>query len=351
MLRWIVIGIKLLRERGKCFGCGEKLTKDNNSEAHVIPNALGGRLAPKKLICRKCNTEFSELADNDLVNAFGAWPTLLNIPRQNGDNPPKTLDTKAGFKVRIEADGKTTRVDPQYEENQVAAGTSLDIGAGNKKTFGQLLKRAHKKYPQFDPVEAEKHAQIISLPISEICAPINFSVGQTFGGVALCIWLFLIYRTRHAIIRKSDLRNMIATIKQGHGKLRYFFGGMPGLNGPDVPIGHKIVVQTIPSRGELIAYVEIFGALRVGGVFANSPPSMDIQPQRHIYVYDLNMKRERSSEFTIDDAVFMAQDWPNAGIDLKTTTDQQLVAACVQAMAPLRQAFDARQAKLAAKQP
>lgn len=351
MFRWITIGIKILRERGKCFGCGEKLTKDTDSEAHVIPNALGGRLAPKGLICRKCNTEFSVLADDDLVKAFGAWPTLLDIPRHRGENAAQTLDTKAGYRIRIEADGKMTRVDPQFDETPLPEGIDLKIGASNWKTFGQLLKRAKKKHPQFDPEEALKHAQVVQLPISEICAPVKFNVSQTFGGIALCIWLFLVYKTRHAIIPKNDLRNMIGKMKQGNGNLRYFFGGLPGLKGPDIPLGHKIVVQTIPSRGELIAYVEILGALRVGGVFAKSKGPVAVKPQQHIYVYDLALKRNRSSEFSIDVDEFLAQDWPNAGIDLKTTTDDQLVAACKKAMEPLNLAFGARQAKLAAQKP
>jgi HNH endonuclease len=55
-----------------CRGCGVPLTDTNDSEAHIIPNALGGRLKPKCIICRECNTQLDRIADNALVQAFGS---------------------------------------------------------------------------------------------------------------------------------------------------------------------------------------------------------------------------------------------------------------------------------------
>ena len=89
----------------KCRLCGSDLIAPNDSEAHVIPNALGGRLKPKGILCRACNTELDDLADNALVKAFGDWPTLLDIPRDRGQNPPKRLETRGGKTVRVEPDG------------------------------------------------------------------------------------------------------------------------------------------------------------------------------------------------------------------------------------------------------
>jgi len=341
MFRKIRIAIGLLLQRNRCFGCGTKLTRQNDSEAHVIPNALGGRLAPRGLICRQCNTWFGQLADDDLVKAFGAWPTLLDIPRHRGKNPPQVVDTRAGYKVRIEADGSMTPVDPLYQSAQVPEGTDLQIGAGNWKMFRQLLKRAHKQHPQFDPKEAEKHAQIVKLPKSDIIAPISFTVAQTFGGVALCIWLFLVHRTRHAVIRREDLERTVRDFQASGNGLRYLMGGMPGLNGPTVELGHKIVVCTNPRKGELVAYVEILGALRIGGVFARCPPS-DQAPVVHMYVYDLEVRRDRTSEFTVDQAVVFAQDWSRAGLGLGEADGPQLQQATLAAMQPLVRRFEAR---------
>lgn len=90
----------------ECRGCGEPLTPANDSEAHIIPKALGGRLAPKGLICRTCNTALDAVADNALIEAFGAWPTLLAIPRQGGENPPKSFKLGTGRKCGLNRTGQ-----------------------------------------------------------------------------------------------------------------------------------------------------------------------------------------------------------------------------------------------------
>ena len=95
----------------KCGCCGLDLTTANDSQAHFIPNALGGRLKSKGLICQTCNTELDAVADNALVKAYGDWPTLLDIPRDRGDNPPKLIETRDGKRVRLERDGSMIRID------------------------------------------------------------------------------------------------------------------------------------------------------------------------------------------------------------------------------------------------
>ena len=82
--------------------------------------------------------------------------------------------------------------------------------------------------------------------------------------------------------------------------------GLPGLVGPDIPFGHKIVVRSVPCTGELIAYVEILGVLRVGGRLAKARTSSDLV--EHIYAYDLDSQSDRSREFSISAPQFEHQD-------------------------------------------
>src|SRR5450756_507066 len=109
-----------------CRGCGEPLDAQNDSEAHIIPKALGGRLAPKGIICRPCNTALGKVADNALIEAFGDWPTLLDIPRE-GKNPSKVIDTLKGHRVRVNADGSMTRMDVQYDVEVIPEGHKVEI--------------------------------------------------------------------------------------------------------------------------------------------------------------------------------------------------------------------------------
>ena len=99
----------------QCRGCGLNLDAERDSEAHIIPKALGGRLKPKGIICKSCNTKLNDLADNALIEAFADWPTVLDIPREGGGNPPKLIETKNGRRVRMQADGSMIAVDVIYE--------------------------------------------------------------------------------------------------------------------------------------------------------------------------------------------------------------------------------------------
>lgn len=297
----------------RCRACNELITSENDSEAHIIPNALGGRLKPKGILCRTCNSLLDEVADNSLIEAFGAWPTLLDIPRQRGKNPPKMIETRNGKKVQLASDGTLKCKNVQYEVSQVPEGQTIQIGAGDMKTFRELLKRAAKEFSQFDRIKAEQYARNVGIDADDdIKLSVNFSPAAVFGGVITAIWLFLIKNTGHSFMDRDRLLACIKEVQQNGGTFRYFINGLPGLSGPDVEFGHKIVVRAVPSSGELIAYVELLGILKVGGVFAKAKaPTCSLE---HIYAYDLKDKVDLSNEYSIDSTIFDHQDWHSVGV-------------------------------------
>ncbi len=297
----------------KCRGCQATLTVENDSEAHIIPNALGGRLKPKGIICRACNTELDDIADHALIVAFGDWPTLLDIPRDRGPNPPKLIKTINGRRVRLEADGSMTAVDVKFDIAPVEDGHKVEIAAGDMKTFRQLLKRAEKQFPQVDAKLAEQYAQTVAVADgAPLTMTFDFSPHGVFGGVVTAIWLYLIKMTGRAFMEWDRLLEVIQVMQAHGGTFRYLIHGLPGLAGPEIPIGHKIVIRSIPATGKLIAYVEILGLLKVGGIFADAGGPVDLL--EHVYVYDVLGKIDRSAEFSIESAEFDRQDWTGVGL-------------------------------------
>ena len=297
----------------KCRGCGVNLTTQNDSAAHVFPNALGGRLKPKGIICQLCNTALDRAADNALVKAFGDWPTLLNLPRDAGDHPPKLVDTRDGKRVRIEADGKITSAEVIYDVTEIKDGHHVAIAAGNMKTFRELLKRAKKQFPKLDIHAAEQAAQVVGIADDDLLKlGFDFSPQAVFGGVITAIWLYLIHTTGRAFMDWDRLLECVGQMQTHGGTFRYLVNGLPGLSGPDIPLGHKIVIRSVPLTGEMIAYVEVMGILRVGGLFASAGgPSELIE---HVYAYDLVQQLDRSAEFSIDPGEFDRQAWQAVGL-------------------------------------
>lgn len=295
-----------------CPGCESELTRDNDSEAHVIPNALGGNLKPKGILCRTCNGMLDRIADNPLIKAFGDWPTLLNIPRDRGANPSKIVSTRNGGRVRLDADGTLTRNEVIYSIEGDAERSVVTLGAGDWKTFKNQLKRVAKQFPQFDPEVALEHAREVGIDEgSELKLSFNFSPPAVFGGVAAALWLFSVLKTGQGFCDWERLLQLIASMQRNGGLFRHLTEGFPGLVGPEVPIGHKIVLRSNPATRQLIAYVEILGVLRVGGLLGEGGD----RPVEYIYVYDVFGRADRTEEFSIDDVAFAAvKDWRTIGL-------------------------------------
>jgi hypothetical protein len=150
-----------------------------------------GRLAPSGLICRECNTLLNDLADNPLVKAFGAWPTLVNLPRQNGKHPPATVETTGGQRIRVEADGTRSLDAVVYDVQEVEGGHAVELGASNWKVVKQLINKAAKDFPQLDPEQARAHAREVKIPpVDQWRVRTNFAPENVFPAAFGAFWLF-----------------------------------------------------------------------------------------------------------------------------------------------------------------
>ncbi len=67
---------------GQCTLCSCSLTADNNTEEHIIPNAIGGRKKVQGFICRTCNSESGSEWDNELARQLNPLSIHLGIRRQ-----------------------------------------------------------------------------------------------------------------------------------------------------------------------------------------------------------------------------------------------------------------------------
>ncbi len=295
-----------------CQGCYSELTQNNDSDAHIIPNALGGNLKPRGIICRNCNGELDKIADNPLIKAFGDWPTLLDIPRDRGGNPSKIVPTRNGRRVRLDADGTLTRSDVIYNVEGDGEQSIVTIGAGDWKTFKNQLQRVAKQFPQFDPEVAFQHARKVPVDDGdELKLGFDFSPAAVFGGVVAAIWLFTSLKIGHGFCDWKRLLDVIAKMQRDGGLFRYLVNGFPGLLGPEIPISHKIVLRSNPGTRQLIAYVEILGVLRIGGVLGEGGD----QPLEYMYVYDVFGRADRTDEFSIDQSQFESvKDWRTIGL-------------------------------------
>jgi hypothetical protein len=85
-----------------CYVCQTAITPDNFSDEHIIPNAIGGRLQSKDLLCRDCNSKFGSDCDRELVEQLSIVTSFLQVKKHRGEiNPIKGGETASGEKYTL----------------------------------------------------------------------------------------------------------------------------------------------------------------------------------------------------------------------------------------------------------
>ena len=152
-----------------CYICGVELNDKNASVEHIIPNACGGKLKSREILCRQCNSLLGETYDSDLVKQLHFFCNMFDIQRERGKNP---LYVAADKKIGIMPGGKPILNMPNVSciENENGM-YEVKIEAKDKKTaIHQIRKlRSEKKLLLTDEDIENKvnYAQVVSQPLQQ----------------------------------------------------------------------------------------------------------------------------------------------------------------------------------------
>lgn len=100
----------------QCIFCNTSLQNTNNSKEHIIPNALGGMLKSKDVLCKDCNSSLSRNIDNKLYEFFKFVDCMLGIKKDRKNKSTYLPATMCGEDVKIYADFNVYS-DPKIAEN------------------------------------------------------------------------------------------------------------------------------------------------------------------------------------------------------------------------------------------
>lgn len=135
-------------ETGKyyCYICGSELTEENQSDEHIILNAIGGHLHSYSILCKKCNNDLGEKADSRLAEDLSFYTDMLKV-RKNRQNPHKQIMMdKDGHEVVVKDAGRHLELrKPSIEIQKDGEGTHINVKARNKKEVSGLLRRLVKE--------------------------------------------------------------------------------------------------------------------------------------------------------------------------------------------------------------
>lgn len=74
-----------------CIFCTKQL---DNSDEHIIPQSINGRIHSKRLICQKCNHDFGTNLDPIIKETFGFLLHVLKIGNNSKSGNRKRIGQK-----------------------------------------------------------------------------------------------------------------------------------------------------------------------------------------------------------------------------------------------------------------
>ena len=144
----------------KCYLCGMLLSESNRSLEHIIPNAIGGHLKSKDLICKNCNSNTGQKIDAEISKQLNFFANMLNIERDRGKPQAfKIKDGETGELYRCLPGGVPSRIEPKV----IKKNDQIIIKAPDTKIAKQLLNKYIGQNLSLDIDQIINNAEILSL--------------------------------------------------------------------------------------------------------------------------------------------------------------------------------------------
>lgn len=255
---------------GECVLCGISITSDNDSEEHILINAIGGRYKVSGVLCVRCNNGAGQTWDSALAKDLQSLGLLIGVERERGVLPSLAIENLDGDQLLLHADGSMSPARAKFTETPDGAGAvKIEIVARTPEEARKILKGVKKKYPQFDLESAIAQAGLQSRYSK---SPLNFSMG--FGGALSgrsLVKSVLCFAVVNGVAAK-DCTNARQYLLEDAAEacFGYWYESDLILRRPEgVPL-HCVAVSNQGADGQLLGYIEFFGVRRMVVCLAES---------------------------------------------------------------------------------
>ena len=283
----------------KCYCCEKPITDDNSSVEHILPNAIGGKLKSKKLLCKECNSHFGKSYDSELTKQLLFLSSFLNVKRDRGTHPIVKGKTESGIDVNLLSGGKPYYAKPKVEtitnENEIV----LNIVARNKKELKQILNGLSRKYPKID-VEKILSKSIGKSIEGQTYLKEPIKVRQTIGGekalngITKIALNYAIYILKDYIPFKSTIDILKTNTK--NELCKHYYPQKALYKKIPQEISHIIHIQSNKQNKNVIGYVEFFSSYSFIILLSDNYTGKNI---KSTYCYDLKRNKELKKEINL----------------------------------------------------
>ena len=287
----------------KCYICKERLDKSNSSIEHIIPNALGGNLKSRNLICKNCNSKMGLEEDAILAEQLNFIANMLDIRRDRGQPQPiEVEDKEKGKKYRLLPGGKPEMIKPEIEVvNKVdeEGQRKINVIARDKKQAKSVLKGLQRKYN----ISKQQIEEILeTIQIKEEYFKEDLSFKSMFGGekalraIAKIGLNFYIYSGGNIKWIEDFIDNYLDESFDILSRISFIYLNHDVVEKHEDEILHSILIIGDSDENMLYGYVELFNAYR-GLILLND--SYEGPSLKFSYFFDVENRRERNRKYKL----------------------------------------------------
>jgi HNH endonuclease len=246
-----------------CVICGTAITEANDSNEHLVLNAIGGRKILNGVLCADCNNRAGDKWDDVLAAQLNPLSLLFRIKRHRGDVPSQTFPTSGGERLTVHADGGLSPEKPTYVKTPLpGAGVQIQIIARSVKEARKMVEGVARKYPQLDVEVALQAAENISRYVED---PLKFSLsyGGPEGGRSVVKSTVCLAASLGVPATSCQNAHAYLTDTEAEACFGFYYDRDLVVNRPQGVPFHCVAVSNRGTDGQLLGYVEFFGVQRM----------------------------------------------------------------------------------------
>lgn len=280
----------------KCYLTGANITDENKSLEHILPNALGGQLKSRAILCSKANLKLSKIVDTPFNKIFEGIYRRLPIDKDRTSTWGLAGTHQKYNEKIIFKENRCFPKKPIFDsEKNVLYAQSEKIGKG----YIEYLKKIGKINPgQEIKIWTDLSGEIrFDFEITNKTFPLGFA--KIAAGFAT--------------LKGVDRNNLKSILDLNNEKFRNDIMLLPfyPLTAQDVifenkthksihyPL-HTIVLKGLKQDGVLYCFIELFSTFQYVVIVDNNYNGDDIY---HEYIYDLLNAKEISFELYLDTVI------------------------------------------------
>jgi hypothetical protein len=292
---------------GKCILTGVEVTDSNDSKAHIIASALGGRLKPKGILSRDGNNVLDRKVDNIHIKAMLPYMNRLNGSRDRGGAPALIPATDNNGKRYLVGADEVKPLDYEYNVKMVDGKLEGTIKAPTMKQAKDLLGKAKAEFnlssDQINEVLAQ--AQVIQEEPGPLTSDIKAGPAVEFPSTFTMAALFC---ANYGLPVRSDFVSYISSFDEKTdprplpADTFYFIHEKQWFN-LDAEMGHCLIFFGDPIRQKGIFFSQLFNML---GIAVLMPFTGN---EEVLHTYGVDILKGLDVSVSVDSAALLALEW------------------------------------------